>query len=86
MFDRKNPNVPKNIAMSTHVGPKSAQLLGRKSRVRLVMMMTNRSNHMPMLMHIATNITTNRFRRSLGNHSSCGKKTLHANIVHAAHE
>ena len=30
----------------------------RKSRVRLVMMITNRSNHMPTFTHIAANITS----------------------------
>ena len=53
---------------------------GRKSRCRLVTMMTYRSSHIPMLTTIEiTNSTTGEVRTFL-HHSNCGMRPLHVTI------
>ena len=49
--------------MSTHVGTNIPQDDGRKSRDSEETMITNRSNHIPMSTHIATNMIAQMFVR-----------------------
>tara|TARA_B100001758_G_C18293338_1_gene548254 strand:+ start:782 stop:1012 length:231 start_codon:yes stop_codon:yes gene_type:complete len=50
----KSPKLPISIMMSTFVGEKYAQLDGRKSRLKEVIVITKRSNHIPMFTKIET--------------------------------
>src|SRR5690606_25646526 len=87
---RKNvkniPNEPTNIPMSTHVGWNIAQLDGRESRCRLVMMITNRSNHIPTFTNMAHSSTPAQCCRTERIHSSCGPMQLQNTISQNAHQ
>src|SRR5580658_2253555 len=83
---RNKPMVPANVHMSTQVGWKNPQEVGRKSRVKLVAIITKRSNHMPMLVVIEITNITHRLVRSFLNQYSCGINTLHEYMDHAAHQ
>jgi hypothetical protein len=55
--EMKMPKLPKNIKPSNIVGLKYPQELGKKSRLSEVIVITNRSNHIPILTKIEiTNI------------------------------
>src|SRR6185436_10380117 len=73
---RNSPIVPANVEMSHTVGENMPQDEGRKSRWRLVTMITNRSSHMPMLMTIERTKSAAAFSRMRLNQSSCGIATL----------
>src|SRR5215217_3027591 len=82
---KKRPNVPMKVPTSTIVGVYMDQLLGRKSRCRLVTMMTNRSNHMPTLMtNDSAKMATGDVRIFL-NQNRCGDTTLHVTMIQYAH-
>src|SRR5215471_4527031 len=69
---RNRPMVPANVEMSHLVGANMPQDDGRKSRLRLTTMMTNRSSHMPTLMTIEITHSARGFTRVFLNHNSCG--------------
>ena len=69
------------VPMSTHVGVKKSQLVGRKSFARLVTMITKRSNHMPMF---TTRLSANMMGmlvRIFLNQNSCGVITLQLTMI-----
>ena len=72
----KSPNVPMNIQMSTQVGWNCAQAEGRKSRERVVAMMTKRSYHMPAFGNWQMIQTQTRWVRKYLNQKICGAMTL----------
>src|SRR5579885_1867075 len=78
--------VPANVQISTHVGRKYPHELDRKSRCRLVTIMTNRSNHIPMLVVMEMMNITGIDRRIALIQKSCGINTLQVYIDHAAHQ
>ena len=81
---KKRPKVPTKVITSTQVGEYVLQLEGRKSRCRLVTMMTKRSNHMPTLMTSeSTKMAAGEVRIFL-NQKNCGLTTLHVTIVQYA--
>ena len=59
----KRPIVPKNVMKSQVVGEYISHDDGRKSRCRLVTMMTNRSSHIPTLTNIADTKSAAMLRR-----------------------
>ena len=73
---RNSPIVPANVDQSQNVGEYLPHDEGRKSRLRLVTMMMNRSSHMPTLTtrEIAKRAAT--FVRTRLNHNSCGTTML----------
>src|SRR5438552_6863164 len=68
----KKPIVPTKIITSHLVNQYIPQELGRKSRCKLVMTITKRSNHMPVLTTRATQKSFQGVERTLLNHSSWG--------------
>ena len=78
---KKRPKLPKNIKPSQMVGVKYPQLAGRKSRLNEVMVITKRSNHMPMFTKIDTIHMTHTLVRSFLNQKICGEMTLQETIV-----
>ncbi len=60
--------------------------VGRKSRVKLVAIITKRSNHMPIFVVMLMTNITHRLLRMLLNQYNCGMKTLQVYIDHAAHQ
>jgi hypothetical protein len=72
----KMPIDPTKMPMSVSVGKNMCHSPGRKARCRLVTMITNRSNHMPMVTNSATTQITIGFWRSLRNQKTCGLITL----------
>ena len=72
---KKSPNEQIIMAQSTQLGVKYAQLAGKKScsKERTI---TNRSNHIPTLTHITTNIMTGILVLHFLNQNSCGLTTL----------
>ena len=66
----KNPKVQKKVNMSTTVGEEKPQLEGRKSRDKVVLAMTNRSNNMPTLTKMAMIHTNGVFSRIFLNQKS----------------
>src|SRR5258706_6382102 len=73
---RNNPMVPTKVMMSQRVGWNMPQDEGRKSRGRLMAMMTKRSSHMPMFTMMATRHEPSGLLRTPRIHSSCGGATL----------
>src|SRR6266550_6987885 len=69
---RKSPIVPRNIEKSQIVGLYIAQDEGRKSRCRLVTIITNRSSHIPMLTMSELTNKSGTFQRTFLDHRSCG--------------
>src|SRR6185369_16651008 len=72
----KSPKLPSRHDTSQIVGVKWPQDEGRKSRCSDVTMITNRSNHMPMLMTIDRTNRTGMLVRAFLNQKSCGLITL----------
>src|SRR5271163_3426112 len=82
----KSPKLPARVQRSTQVGTKACQLDGRKSRVSEVMMISNRSNHMPTLPHMAATQTTHILLRNRLDHMSWGVTTLQKVMMHQPHQ
>src|SRR5690606_8691594 len=80
--NRKKKMVPKKIVRSTHVGEYDSHFDGKNSRSRLSTMMTKRSAHMPTLIAIDAQNSTQTFRRSLRDQKSCGTSTLPRSITY----
>ena len=78
---KNNPKLPISIKMSIQVGWKYAQLEGTKSRQREVIVITNRSNHIPMFTKTQM-ITMNQgvVRHHLIQ-NTCGIKTLQLTMI-----
>ena len=74
---KNSPIVPINIEKSQMVGRYIAQDEGKKSRCRLVTMMTNRSNHIPMLTINEITNSSGTFHLAFRDHSICGITILH---------
>src|SRR6185436_12432322 len=74
---RKSPIVPRNIEKSQIVGLYIAHDDGRKSRCKLVTMITNRSSHIPTLTMIEIINSSATFPRARRDHRICGIKILH---------
>ena len=77
----KSPKLPMSIIKSTGVGEKYAQLDGRKSRLSELTVITNRSNHMPMLTKIVTIHIAQGVQRIYLNQKTCGLITLQLTII-----
>ena len=78
---KNSPKLPSSMPRSTQVGVNMCQLEGRKSRERLVTMITKRSNHMPTFTHMATSMITHRLVRSRLDQNNWGASTLQETIV-----
>src|SRR4029077_12469244 len=74
--DRNSPMVPMNVDQSQNVGAYIPQDEGRKSRCRLVTMMTNRSSHMPTFTMIEMTNSAGTLVRTRLNHRACGVAML----------
>jgi hypothetical protein len=77
----KIPKLPNNISPSYIVGLKYPHELGRKSRLKEVTVITNRSNHIPMFTKTQMTTIQNRDVRSFLNQNNCGEITLQETIV-----
>src|SRR5215213_7123151 len=75
--EKKNPSVPMNIDQSMIVGEYIAHEDGRKSRFKLVTMMTNLSSHMPTLTTSEIMNSQNGLSRKRLNQSSWIDMPLH---------
>src|SRR4051812_43080344 len=82
----KMPNDPTKIMMSTTVGKNMCHSPGRNARCSEVTMMTNRSNHIPMVTRKLITKTTNGLVRIFLNQKTCGESTLQLIIVQYAHQ
>src|SRR5882724_13696923 len=78
---RNKPKLPASVPKSTSVGRNRHQLDGRKSRVSEVMMISNRSNHIPMLPNNAITKTNQTLVRSFFDHMNCGAIALHQIMI-----
>src|SRR5204863_5723668 len=81
----KNPIEPRNVRMSHTVGLNTPYDDGKKSSLKLLVMIMNRSNHMPISTTIETTNSTAWFRRSGRIHSTCGTIVLHVNKNQTIH-
>src|SRR5688572_28089050 len=68
--EKKNPSVPTNIVMSHIDGAYIPHDDGRKSRLRLVIMITKRSSHIPILTITEITNSQNALSRKRLNHNS----------------
>ena len=77
---KNSPNAPAMVPMSTQVGVKNSQELGRKSLAKELTMITNRSNHIPTFTtRLRKNISGMLVRMAL-NQNNCGVMTLQLTI------
>src|SRR5262245_18609782 len=79
-----SPMCPSIWPTSTQVGTKYDQLDGRKSRCKLVTMMTKRSNHMPTFTRMDIVNRIHGVLRAFLNQKICGVITLHVNMIQNA--
>src|SRR5687767_5172060 len=77
MSVKKKPIVPINIDQSNTVGEYIAHELGRKSRFKLVTIITNRSSHIPIETTIEIMNSQNGLSRNRLNHSNWIDNPLH---------
>src|SRR6185503_20364554 len=82
---KKSPKLPSRHDTSQTVGVKYPQEDGRKSRCSDVTMMTNRSNHMPMLMTIDSANRMGMLVRAFLDQKTCGLITLQLIMIQYAH-
>jgi hypothetical protein len=82
---KNQPNDPTYNEMSQTEGVYSAQEDGRKSRCKLRTIITQRSNHMPILIKIEMIKIAGRFVRIRFDHNSCGMMILHPISVQYDH-
>ena len=80
---KKRPNEPTNMAQSTQLGVKYAQLEGKKS-CSSESTITKRSNHMPTFTHMTTNIMMGMLVRHLRNQNNWGETTLQKIMIQYA--
>jgi hypothetical protein len=78
---KKSPKLPSSVATSQIVGLKYPQDDGRKSRCSDVTMITNRSNHMPMLMTIDATKRIGMLVRARLDQKICGVITLQVIMI-----
>src|SRR5262249_35837540 len=81
---KKSPKLPSKHETSQMVGRKYPHDDGRKSRLSEVTMITNRSNHIPMLTKMDITNRSGMLVRNFLNQNSCGQITLHEIIVQYA--
>ena len=81
---KNSPKLPMKTSTSKTVGLKLPQFAGRKSRVRVVTMITKRSNHIPMLTKIEMMKRASGLRRILRNQKNCGEITLQETMIQYA--
>src|SRR5215471_1300895 len=74
---KNKPIEPKSMAQSQTVPAYIPQDDGRKSRCKLVTMMTKRSNHIPTSTIAEIASSTPGLVRTRFHHSACGTSTLH---------
>src|SRR5215468_3112578 len=79
-----SPMCPSICPTSTQVGTKYDQLDGKKSRCRLVTMMTKRSNHMPTFTSIEVPKISQGFVRAFFHQKICGLSTLQVTMIQYA--
>ena len=77
----KNPKVPKQVIISTHVGEQQPQLPGMKSLCREVTTITKRSIHIPILTNPQMSQMNQGVVRHHLNQKNCGASTLQL-IIH----
>ncbi len=82
---KNQPKLPSRMPMSTHVGRYVPHCHGSNSCDSDGMMMTNRSNHMPMLMNSDRMNSHVGLRRSFCENSDSGSTQLQVSMIHAAH-
>src|SRR6185369_11512646 len=75
---KKSPIVPRNIEKSQIVGLYIAHDDGRKSRCKLVTIITNRSSHIPMLTISDITNSIGTFHLTFLDQSNCGIRMLQA--------
>ena len=73
----KKPIVPTKKPQSHIVGQYMSRIVGCSVCCRLVMIITKRSSHMPMLTSRQTSISTSSLRRHFDTHIVCGIIPLH---------
>src|SRR5690349_6458331 len=73
---RNRPTLPNKVIQSQRVGKNIAHVDGVKSRFKLVITITKRSIHIPILMKNATTKSVTGFRRTVADQSACGTSTL----------
>src|SRR3954463_13748655 len=83
---RNSPIVPRNIPKSHRVGAYMPHDEGRKSRCRLVTIMTNRSSHMPTLTTSDRTKRSGTLVRARFIHKTCGTITLHVMSSQYVHQ
>ena len=77
----KIPKLPNNISPSYIVGLKYPHELGKKSRLKEVTVITNRSNHIPMFTKIETITMIHGVVLNFLNQNNCGEITLHETMI-----
>lgn len=78
---KNKPKLPTSIPMSTHVGWKYDQLDGRKSRDSEVIVITKRSNHIPMFTKMQIMTMNHGVVRHHLNQKNCGINTLQLTMI-----